>query len=72
MTHKRFHSADGHMLLCDTSKQVKLTNFSAASLKDVFSQRNADLYQRTLSHQSRIFCCHELSLVGDVTPGYGL
>lgn len=72
ITHKRFQSADGHMLLCDMSNQVKLTHFSSTSLKDLFRLRNADLYQRTLSHQSRIFCCHEVRLVGDLTPGYGL
>lgn len=65
-----FHSADGHILYVQASHGN--TCFSFTVLEDLFRQRNADLYKRTLSCQSRVFSCHEVSLAGDLTPGYGL
>lgn len=65
-----FHSADGHILYVQASHANMFVSFTV--LKDLFRQRNNDLYQRTLSHQSRVFSCHKVSLVGDLTPGYGL
>lgn len=70
ITPKMFHNADGHMLYVKASRDN--TFFSFTVLKDLFRQRNADLYQRTLSYESRVFSCHGVNLVGDLTPGHGL
>lgn len=69
ITHKMFHNADGHMLYVKASHAS--TFFFSQSLKTCLGKGMLTSI-RGLSHESRVFSCHGVSLVGDLTPGHGL